>query len=162
MNVKQFILSRNPRSRFAIYADGSCIINPGGYGGWAFIVVDTIKNKVVVMRLGFSANPTTNQRMKLTAIIEASKYIDYKTLQRCTLYCDCSTSINIAAGLGATWKARDWRGSTDRLVKNIDLVNELLEIKACKDMNFQWQPVCHGEYNKEVKKLAREAARRIA
>ena len=56
-----------------IYTDGSCKkIGNITFGGWAFIV--TKDNQQEYAKSG-SAYDTTNQRMELTAIIEALEYI---------------------------------------------------------------------------------------
>jgi len=54
-----------------IYTDGGCKPNPG-YGGWAFIVVDGFKRFI---QSGYVGEKTTNNRMEITAAIEALKAI---------------------------------------------------------------------------------------
>jgi ribonuclease HI len=55
-----------------IYTDGSCIKNPEGPGGWAFCM--HIDKQLFVVS-GYD-NCTTNNRMELTAVIEALKFND--------------------------------------------------------------------------------------
>ena len=61
--------------KLKIYTDGACIGNPGP-GGWAAII---IANKQVKELFG-GEKSTTNNRMELTAAIEALKYCEEKNI----------------------------------------------------------------------------------
>ena len=64
-----------------IYTDGSCLNNPGP-GGWGFILIgDEYDDEV-----SGGEKYTTNNRMELTAVIEAIKYV--KTDRHIDIYSD--------------------------------------------------------------------------
>ena len=65
-----------------IYTDGACSGNPG-IGGWGVVILE--KNKEDAFLNGGNDN-TTNNRMELTAAIEALKYFEDK--QTITLITD--------------------------------------------------------------------------
>ena len=52
---------------YLVYADGSCLRNPDGPGGWGAVVCDPDDNE---RELNGHAASTTNNRMELTAAIE--------------------------------------------------------------------------------------------
>lgn len=54
-----------------IYTDGGCIENPGGIGAWAFVAVSS--GQIVHRASGYEL-VTSNNRMELTAILEATKW----------------------------------------------------------------------------------------
>ena len=58
-------------STIRIFTDGSCIGNPGP-GGFGFVAV---KDDMVLSEKSGYELDTTNNRMELTAVIEAIKYV---------------------------------------------------------------------------------------
>ncbi|MBX3059331.1 MAG: reverse transcriptase-like protein [Anaerolineae bacterium] len=93
-----------------IYIDGSCF-NDTRKGGWAAVMTYDQMEKL----LSGVATETTNQRMELTAAIEALKAMKKKDLPT-QVYTDSQYVVNIANGC----KAR----------VNIDLVDELRQLLA--------------------------------
>lgn len=93
-----------------IYIDGSCI-NDTRQGGWAAVMTYGEAEKL----LSGSTTETTNQRMELTAAIEALKAMKKKDLPT-AVYTDSQYVVNIANGC----KAR----------VNLDLVQELRQLLA--------------------------------
>ena len=76
------------KEKIIIYTDGSSLGNPGP-GGWGAVILSN--NKVAELG-GFDKN-TTNNKMELTATIEALKYV--KNLNEgIILYTDSSYVIN--------------------------------------------------------------------
>ncbi len=57
---------------YTIFTDGSCLRNPGGPGGWAMVAKDMATGQVTERSAGEPS--TTNNRMELTAAIEALRY----------------------------------------------------------------------------------------
>ena len=57
-----------------LFTDGSCLKNPGGPGGWAFIFID--KDREIHMSDGEKS--TTNNKMELQAVIEGLRFIKSK------------------------------------------------------------------------------------
>lgn len=118
-----------------IYADGACKGNPGP-GGWG-VLMRVRTEKGVVERELFGGDPqTTNNRMELTAVIEALKALK----RRCVidLYTD---SQYVNKGINEwlrNWKARGWRTAAREPVKNEDLWRVLDGLAQAQDIRWHW------------------------
>lgn len=118
-----------------IYTDGSCIPNPG-QGGWGYIALHIDME----LHINGGEKNSTNNRMELTAVIEALK--DYKTQKSFTFYTDSQYVMNCAIGKYAKKMNRDlWtlydkysEGKNIKWVKvkahNGDKYNELVDALA--------------------------------
>src|SRR4249920_3300815 len=107
-------------SSVTIYTDGACRGNPGP-GGWGALLLSGEHRRELK---GADAH-TTNNRMELTAAIEALAALK----RRCqvTLYTD---SQYVRQGITEwihQWKVRDWRTADKKPVKNVDLWKALDE-----------------------------------
>jgi len=117
-----------------VYTDGACSGNPGP-GGWGAILISGPHRK----ELSGGEPETTNNRMELTAAIEALRAL--KGMPKVDLYTD---STYVKKGITewiASWKANGWRRrSGKRLlpVKNEDLWRALDELAAAHDVTFHW------------------------
>ena len=115
-----------------IFTDGACSGNPGP-GGWGAILRYGSKE----LELSGGENPTTNNRMELTAVIEALKKLN----QKCdiTIYTD---SKYVADGLGkgwaAGWKKNGWKKADKKPALNPDLWDELLSLNDKHTITIQW------------------------
>ncbi len=134
-----------------IYTDGACRGNPGP-GGWGALLIAGDKRR----ELSGSTAQTTNNRMELTAAIEALKAL--KRPVDVTLYTDSKyVSTGIQEWLPA-WKARGWRTADRKAVKNQDLWEAL--DAACDGHRIQWRWVrghSGDAGNEHVDRLANEA-----
>lgn len=102
-----------------IYTDGACSGNPGP-GGWAAILVAGGREKEVSGK----EESTTNNRMEMTAAIEALKRLN----KACSvhLYSDSAYLVNaFLQGWLISWKRNGWKNSTKQQVSNMDLWLEL-------------------------------------
>ena len=101
-----------------VYTDGACSGNPGP-GGWAAILMpDGDRNDAEQYTGG--ASQTTNNRMELTAALEALKSLnDPATVKLHTDSAYVSRAFN--DGWLANWKRNGWRTSSKKPVKNKDL-----------------------------------------
>lgn len=135
--------------RVDIYTDGACSGNPGP-GGWAAILVSGGKEK----ELSGKANPTTNNRMELTAAIEGLKAL--KRPCRVRLYSDSAYLVNaFTNGWLEKWQKNNWQTSKKEPVENRDLWETLLELSKIHEI--EWHKVKgHGdnEYNNRCDRLA--------
>ncbi len=129
--------------KIIIYTDGSSSGNPGP-GGWGVVYRDADQ----VFELGGSAKRTTNNRMEMTAAIEALKAIqkggystnvadqnktaDVKTIN---LYTDSQYLINGITKWIFGWLKNNWRTKTGEVL-NKDLWQELLELTKNKKINW--------------------------
>ncbi len=134
-----------------IYTDGSCLKNPDGPGGWAFCFIPENKgeeNKVIIVSDGEKS--TTNNRMELTAIIEALRFIgDEKDEKEYKIFTDSQLCINCATGV---WKRN----------KNLDLWKLYDKYSKDKKLHFQWVKGHNGNtYNELVDHHAYQEAKKI-
>lgn len=134
-----------------IYTDGGSDPNPG-YGGWgAILCYGTVEKE-----LSGSAPHTTNNRMELTAALEA-----LRTLKRpCTiqLYTDSQYLRRGITEWIAQWQAKNWRRSDKSPVENADLWQALLPETQRHTIEWHWVKGHAGNaYNERVDKLATAA-----
>ena len=141
-------------NRVTIYTDGACSGNPGP-GGWGAVLVSGPLRKEIS-----GGDPeTTNNRMELTAAIEALRALTGPA--EVDLYTD-STYLKkgISEWIGS-WKANGWRRRSGKRwlpVKNEDLWRALDELVAKHRVTFHWIEghAGHGE-NERADWLARDA-----
>ncbi len=117
--------------RIEIYTDGACRGNPGP-GGWAA----TLSLGQHFRELSGAEAATTNNRMELTAVIEALSAL--KRESRVRVFTDSEyVRRGITEWLKA-WKARDWRTADKKPVKNRDLWEQLDAVAARHDIEWRW------------------------
>jgi ribonuclease HI len=114
-----------------IYSDGACKGNPGP-GGWGAVLVSGENEKEL---FGGETN-TTNNRMEMTAVIEALRHLK----RRCTVkvYTD---SQYVQKGIGEWlpgWKKRGWMTADKKPVKNVDLWKELDVLAQEHEISWHW------------------------
>ena len=113
-----------------IYTDGACRGNPGP-GGWGALLIAGGHRKSL-----YGGEPeTTNNRMELTAAIEALNALKGK--RRVVLHTDSKYVKDGVESWMANWKARGWKTSSKKPVKNQDLWQSL--DKAVKRHDLQWK-----------------------
>ncbi len=108
--------------RITIYTDGACSGNPGP-GGWgAILMYGDVKKELSGYEPG-----TTNNRMELTAAIEALDAL--KEPCQVDLYSDSAYLVNafLQDWLGK-WQIKGWVNSKKEPVENQDLWQELLRL----------------------------------
>jgi ribonuclease HI len=135
-----------------IYTDGACSGNPGP-GGWGGILTYNDKEKII----SGAEEQTTNNRMELTADVEALKVL--KRSCRVSLHSDSAYLINaFNNGWLKKWQANGWKNSKKEGVENQDLWQELLSLSQIHDIT--WIKVkghADNEYNNRCDRLAVEA-----
>ena len=128
-------------TNITIYCDGACSGNPGP-GGWGSIVIAGD----LVVELGGGARATTNNRMEMTAALEALNYCsknyskgDISAIQVFT------DSVYIIRGITQWifgWKKRGWKNAANEEVSNQDIWVELdkivFAIKTKLDCEIKW------------------------
>lgn len=115
-----------------IYTDGACKGNPGP-GGWGVL----LKSGATEKELFGGELGTTNNRMELTAVIEALGAL--KRPCQITLYLD---SEYVRKGITEWihgWKAKGWRTSTKQPVKNVELWQKLDALVAGGGHKIDWR-----------------------
>jgi ribonuclease HI len=118
-------------SDVTIFTDGSCRGNPGP-GGWGAILISGDKEREI---WGGEA-ATTNNRMELTAAIEALNAL--KRPCRVELHTDSQYVKNGITEWLRLWKARGWRTYSKGAVKNEDLWRRLDEAAARHQIDWRW------------------------
>lgn len=111
-----------------VYGDGACSGNPGP-GGWAFLIVDPSSGHV--QEASGHEPHTTNNRMELTALREALKYLksQFPNKSHVELYWDSSY---VATGFNCWlfgWAKNGFLKSDGGAVSNQDLWSEIWELK---------------------------------
>ena len=136
-----------------IYTDGSCKCNPGP-GGWCAILVYNGVEKVI----SGGASETTNNRMELTAIIEALRAL--KERCRVTLTSDSKYALDaLQNGWAVSWRAKGWRKADKSQALNPDLWEELLSLVEKHEIEYVWVKGHAGhEYNERCDERAQAEA----
>lgn len=114
-----------------IYTDGACRGNPGP-GGWGALLRTGSHEK----ELWGGEKLTTNNRMELTAVIQALAAL--KRPCGVTLYTDSEYVRNGITTWIHNWKRRGWRTADGKAVKNIDLWQRLDELAAGHQVQWRW------------------------
>ena len=104
-----------------VFTDGSASPNPGP-GGWGMVWVE--KGEIMAEGHGHEAH-TTNNRMELTALIEAYKALPEDA--RVTVHSDSRLCVNTITLWAPNWERNGWKRKGDPL-KNLALVKELLAL----------------------------------
>ena len=134
-----------------IFTDGACRGNPGP-GGWGAVLRSGVREKL----LSGGSRDTTNNRMELTAAIEALEAL--RRPCRVRLSTDSTYLKNGITQWISAWKRRDWK-TTDRTpVKNVDLWRRLERAASRHDVEWIWVRGHAGhEGNEKADALARSA-----
>lgn len=137
-----------------IYTDGACSGNPGK-GGWGAILMCKGKMK----EISGGEKETTNNRMELTAPIEALKLL--KKPCNVKIYSDSAYLINaFTNGWIYNWFKNGWKTADKKDVKNKELWIEIYNYT--KIHKIEWIKVkghSDNEYNNRCDKMAVEAAK---
>ncbi len=119
-----------------VYTDGGCHGNPGP-GGWGSVIID---DKDVTELSGGEAQ-TTNNRMELSAAINALKYIaKTETLKSRTVkvYSDSQYVKNGITSWITNWKKNGWKTAAKKPVLNKELWIELDTYYSQLDVQWNW------------------------
>ncbi|MCB9964226.1 MAG: ribonuclease HI [Rhodospirillales bacterium] len=117
--------------KIQIYTDGACSGNPGP-GGWGAILRAGRHEK----ELSGGAEATTNNRMELTAAIEALRAL--KKPSDVDLFTDSSYVQKGVTEWLRGWKARGWKTADKKPVKNQDLWEALDAVLQKHAVAFHW------------------------
>jgi ribonuclease HI len=114
-----------------IWTDGACKGNPGP-GGWGAL----LRSGVYEKELFGGAADTTNNRMELTAVIEALASLK----RRCRVVVHTDSQY---VKLGVTewlpmWIRRGWKTAGNKAVKNADLWRRLAQLAAAHEVDWRW------------------------
>ncbi|MAY37439.1 MULTISPECIES: ribonuclease HI [Spongiibacter] len=130
-------------SKVEIFTDGACRGNPGP-GGWGALLRSGTTEKPL-----YGGEPdTTNNRMELTAAIEA-----LRALKRPCKVALTTDSQYVRKGITEwlpNWKKRNWKTAAKAPVKNADLWRALDELAAKHDIEWHWVKGHSGHRENEL------------
>mgnify|MGYP000255271910 FL=1 len=118
-------------STIDIYTDGACKGNPGP-GGWGAYLLSGVHEKEI---FGGEAE-TTNNRMELTAVIEALRTL--KNPSKIRLFIDSQYVKNGINLWIENWKKTGWKTSNKKPVKNVDLWMMLDALVPRHEIEWIW------------------------
>ena len=115
-----------------IYTDGACSGNPGA-GGWGAILRYGAHEK----ELSGGEAQTTNNRMELTAVIQALSLL--KEPCQVVVHSDSKYIIDaIQQGWAKKWQANGWMRNKKEKALNPDLWQQLLQLLEVHQVEFHW------------------------
>lgn len=115
----------------SIYTDGGCHGNPGP-GAWAALLRWGQKQKELS---GFEAD-TTNNRMELTAVIEALKAVTRPS--QIELYSDSQYVVKGMTSYIEGWRQNNWQVAEKKKIKNLDLWQALDQVQKPHRVSWIW------------------------
>ncbi len=115
-----------------VFTDGSAVPNPGP-GGWGAVYV--VDDEIVAEAYGYGGE-TTNNRMELTALIEAVDLVPPGT--PVTVYSDSNLAVRTINEWAEGWERRGWKRKTGP-VENLDLVKKAYRaFKERPELSLEW------------------------
>ncbi|KIL37424.1 RNase H [Cohnella kolymensis] len=140
-----------------VYTDGACSGNPGP-GGWGAVLMFGDKRKDI----SGAETLTTNNRMELTAAIEALKRL--KEPCKVKLHSDSAYLVNcFQQGWMKGWIRNGWRNSQNKPVENRDLWEKLAELMNMHQVEYiKVKGHSDNELNNHCDLMAREAIARLS
>ncbi len=120
-----------PATVVEIWTDGACKGNPGpgGWGAW-------LRAGAHEKELFGGERVTTNNRMELTAVIEALTSLRRRC--RVVLHTDSQyVQLGITQWI-AGWQRRGWKTADNKPVKNVELWQRLVEQARRHEIDWRW------------------------
>ena len=140
-----------------IYTDGACANNPGR-GGYGIVMMYKDKNNLMHQKeFSKGYKLTTNNRMELTAVIDALNLL--KKPCNIKLYSDSKYVVDAVNQKWLEgWQNKNWKLNTKNPVKNIDLWKKYLIASKDHKIEFIWvKGHASNKYNELCDKLAVKA-----
>ena len=126
------IRKQKPMKTVTIYTGGACSGNPGP-GGWGAILMYGAHKK----ELSGGEASTTNNRMELTAVIQALSLLKEPCIV--DLWSDSKYVIDgLEKGWARGWKARGWKKADKKPALNPDLWEQLLALTDVHSLRYHW------------------------
>ena len=157
LGTEAFTPQTNSPSTVQVYTDGACSGNPGP-GGWGCVLLCDDRG----LERGGYCPDTTNNRMELTAAIEALSSLTKST--KVSLFTDSKYICDaFQANWIAGWQKKQWRTSAGTPVKNQDLWLALIKLTQIHRVTWHWVKGHNGDrWNERCDAIAREAIRQKA
>ncbi len=129
-----------------IYTDGACRGNPGP-GGWGALIKFDIAQKEIFG----GQNNTTNNQMELSAAIEGLSTL--KEPCNVELFTDSRYVMDGITQWIQNWKKNNWKTSSKKEVKNIELWQKLDQLMSYHQVKWNWVKGHSGDPGNEVADL---------
>jgi ribonuclease HI len=121
-----------------IFTDGACTGNPGP-GGWASIIAFPNGR---VRELGGGERQTTNNRMEMSAALEALQAISDGDNANVIIYTDSTYLIKGITQWIWGWRSKGWKNAEGKDVANRDLWEDLAhQMTRLKPSTIEWKYV---------------------
>ncbi|ADI01436.1 MAG TPA: ribonuclease HI [Syntrophothermus lipocalidus] len=152
------MVNQKNKRTVVIYTDGACSGNPGP-GGWGAVLLYQDRHK----ELRGGDPETTNQRMELTAVIEALKALKVEGWD-VEVYSDSAYLVNaFNQGWLEKWQRNGWKNAKNDPVANQDLWQELLRLSKKNKVKIIKIAGHSGDFwNERCDALARQAIKEIS
>lgn len=148
-------MQETEKTNVTIYTDGACSGNPGP-GGWGVL----LSCKGIEKELYGGEPETTNNRMELTAAIEALRALK----QPCVVHLH-TDSTYVKDGITKwlfNWKKNNWRTAAKQPVKNQDLWQALEAALASHEVHWHWVRGHNGDSgNERADRLAVQGCQQV-
>lgn len=118
-----------------IYTDGGCTGNPGP-GGWGAVILADGEE----IKLSGGDRETTNNKMELTAVIEALKWTSRECpeIRNLSIYTDSQYVKNGITSWIFNWERNGWKTAAKKPVKNRDLWIALKTLADTYSLDWHW------------------------
>ena len=149
-------MSKTAYEQVIIFCDGACSPNPGK-GGWAAVLTYKDHEK----EISGNALSTTNNRMELTAAVEALRQL--KRPCKVTIHTDSKYLADcFRQGWMEKWIRKGWKTASKKPVKNQDLWKKLYALTQKHSIVWKWVEGHTGHPgNERADRLAVQARSRV-
>lgn len=130
-------------NNIAVWTDGACHPNPGT-GGWGYVM--RLPDGTVTEACGGAAQ-TTNNRMELTAVLEALRALPNGSLA--TIHSDSQYAVCGLTSWSKKWARRGWVHKDGKPIPNTDLWKLLLDQAQRVQAIFVWVRGHSGDLGNE-------------
>ncbi len=123
--------------KVVIFTDGACSGNPGP-GGWGAVLISPLGKG---RELGGGESKTTNNRMELTAAVEAFlalTRVKQLSTKEVRLYTDSTYVIQGITAWVHGWKKRGWKTQDGKDVSNREIWEKLEAVIADNGFTVEW------------------------
>jgi ribonuclease HI len=136
--LEEVLCSYSAGPQSGVFTDGGAQPNPGP-GGWGFVHV--VDGKIVNYQHGHAPD-TTNNRMELTALIQAYSSLPSDT--EIEMFSDSNLCVKTVNEWASAWEKRGWKRSTGPIA-NLELVQELWRLsQAHPKVKLKWIKAHNG------------------
>lgn len=138
LTLKEVLRRYQAGPQSGIFTDGSAVPNPGP-GGWGVVHVEQGEIK---LQLHGHEESTTNNRMELTALIQAYRAIPADL--EVEIYSDSELCVKTINEWAPQWERNGWKRKSGP-IKNLELVQELLRLhRAHRGAQLKWIKAHNG------------------